>query len=69
MRGAMGTLENNNSNSHDPQIFWRFTTVPDNGWMGCVSVSRRDHAESNGLVGSDVFLKLPSLDLAGDVQL
>ena len=27
------------------------------------------YVESNGLPGSDVFLKLPSLDLAGDVEL
>jgi len=69
MQGVIRTLENNSSNSHNPQILWRFATIPDNGWMGCVSVPQPDRVESNGLVGSDVFLKLPSLDLAGDVEL
>lgn len=37
--------------------------------MGYVSVPQLDTPESNGFPGSDVFLKLPSLDPAGDVEL
>lgn len=51
------------------QIFWRFTAIFDNGWMGCVPPPQFGPDENNDFLGSDVFLKLPSLDLAGDVEL
>ena len=34
-----------------------------------MSIPQQYPVESNGLLGSDVFLKLPSLDLSGDVEL
>lgn len=69
MQGAPGGLGNNSTAHVSPQVFRRFTKIPDNGWLGCVSIPRLDCVKSNGHLGSDVFLKLPSLDLAGDVEL
>ena len=57
------------SSSHHPQIFWGLVAVLDNGWMGYVAVLQKFLSENNSRIGSDVFLKLPSLDLADDVEL